>query len=186
MHITEDEFPEKSRTVCFAGPKPEKLPDGGDKRSQIVKALKSLLYRDILDSIKEGYNCFVTGLSQGVELWAGEIILELKAQGENIKLIAAVPYREYAGKLRNEEKFLLGNILLKADEVIYVNEAYFSGCMRNKNKYVVDCSGKLIAIDPGCKGEPRNTINYAEQSGIITRIINADTFEKQIGGIRRY
>lgn len=171
---------QKNRTVCFSGHRPEKLPYGGSERCSVTRVLKSILYKTILDSIEEGYDTFITGLARGVDLWAGEIILELKAQGEKIKLVAAAPYKGHGKGFRSEEKFLLGNILLKADKTVYISETYSKGCMRMRNEYMVDHSGKLIAVISDYNSGTGATIKYAQKQGIITRIIDAKKLDEQI------
>ncbi len=170
----------KNRTICFSGHRPEKLPYGGSERSSVTRVIKSILYKAILDSIGEGYDTFITGLARGVDLWAGEIILELKAQGEKIKLIAVAPYKGHGKNFRGSEKFLLGNILLKADETVYISEAYSRGCMRMRNEYMVDHSGKLIAVISDYRSGTGATIKYAQKQGVITRLIDVKKLDEQI------
>ncbi len=175
--LTPDANPEeRKKTACFSGHRPEKLPDGGNRRSQVIKALKSMLYKTIVDSIDEGYTCFMTGLARGVDLWAGEMVLELKAHGEKIKLIAVAPYKGHGKGFVKEDKFTLGNILLKADEVIFVSDKYDPRCMQRRNEYMVDHSGKLIAVISDYRSGTGATIRYAQKSGIETKIISANQF----------
>ena len=185
MFIPDFDPEERKRTVCFSGHRPEKLPDGGSSRSQLVKMLKSILYKSVIDSIDEGYNCFITGLARGIDLWAGEIVLELKAQGENIRLIAAAPYRGHGKNFVSYEKYTLGNILLKADEVVYVSENYDKGCMQRRNQYMVNRSGKLIAVVSDYRSGTGATIRYANKCGLITHIIDSGHLEEQTDGFRQ-
>ncbi|MCH5193021.1 MAG: DUF1273 family protein [Oscillospiraceae bacterium] len=171
---------EKSRTVCFSGHRPEKLPGGGREREQIVKVLKSLLYKEIIDCIDDGYDTFVTGLARGVDLWAGDIILKLKAQGKDIKLVAAVPYKGHGSNFYGSDKFILGNIMLYADEVYYVSDEYTKWCLPKRNEYMVDRSGKLIAMVSDYKSGTGATIRYAKKKGIITKVIDVGKIDKQI------
>lgn len=166
----------KSRTVCFSGHRPEKLPES----ENVLRVLKSVLYKAILDCVDEGYNCFITGLARGIDLWAGEIVTELKAQGRGVKLIAAAPYRDHGKNFRNAEKFALGNILLKADKVVYVSENYYRGCMQRRNEYMVDNSGKLIAVVADHRSGTGSTIRYAEKRGLDIRLIDAKRMEEEI------
>lgn len=170
----------RSRTVCFSGHRPEKLPIGGDSGADVIRVLKSILYKEILDSINNGFNCFITGLARGVDLWAGEIVLELKAENENIRLIAVSPYRDYGKNFNGEEKYSFGNIMLKADKIIYIAEEYSNDCLRRRNQYMVDNSGKLIAVVSDYKSGTGSTIRYAENQGIPVRIIGAEYLEKEI------
>lgn len=173
-------FTEKNKTVCFSGHRPEKLPDSGNDNSQIIRMLKSLLYKEIIDCIEQGYNCFVTGLARGVDLWAGEIILEQKSLGRQVSLIAAVPYREHGKSFKDRDKFTLGNILSKADEIVYVSESYSKNCMRLRNEYMINRSGKLIAVVSDYKSGTGQTIRYAQKQGIEVKIIDAAKFESAV------
>ena len=174
---------EKSKTVCFSGHRPEKLPGDGNERSRIIKILKSLLYKEIIDSIEDGYDTLVTGLARGVDLWAGDIILKLKAQGKDIKLVAASPYKGHGERFYGNDKFILGNIMLYADEVVYISEQYTKWCLLKRNEYMVDRSGKLIALVSDYKSGTGATIRYAEKKGIITKVINVERLDQQINDI---
>lgn len=180
MLLTDSDIAGKSRTVCITGPKPDKLPDSGSRNSQIIKVLKSVLYKTMLDCTQEGYNCFITGFTEGVELWAGEIVLDFKAHSKDVKLVVVSPYKDYIRRFRNAEKFLVGNITLKADQIVHISEKYTSKCMNQRNEYMIARSGKLIAVVPDGKARKGAAINYAERSGIITHIIDAGQFEAQI------
>ncbi|MBP1561534.1 MAG: DUF1273 family protein [Oscillospiraceae bacterium] len=177
---------ERNRTVCFSGHRPEKLPDRGDERSQTVRMLKSMLYKEISDSVNEGFNCFVTGLARGVDLWAGEIVLELKAKNSGIRLVAAAPYRGHGSSFKGADKFILGNILRKADEVVYVSESYSKECMRLRNEYMVNCSGKLIAVVSDYRSGTGQTIRYAKQQGLATKIIDAEALAAYANSAEKY
>lgn len=173
----------KRKTVCFSGHRPEKLPLSGSGGAKVIRVLKSILYKEILDSMSDGYSCFITGLARGIDLWAGEIVMELKAQGEDIRLIAVSPYKKHGESFKGEEKFILGNIMLKADEIICLGEDYSKGCLQRRNEYMVDRSDKLIAVVSDYKSGTGSTIRYAEKQGVPVRIINAKTLEEQINQI---
>lgn len=160
----------KNKTVCFSGHRPEKLPDCGENSSYVIKILKSMLYKEIIDSLKCGYDCFITGLARGVDLWAGEIVLELKANNPDIKLVAAVPYKGHGNNLLGIDKWMHGNILTKSDITIYVNEGYNKLCMQKRNEFMVDNSCKLIAMISNYKSGTGQTIRYAKSQGIETKI----------------
>ncbi len=171
---------EKNRTVCFSGHRPEKLPDGGNDSSPLIRMIKSMLYKEIIDCVESGYTTFISGLARGVDLWAGEMVMELKAQGKPIRLVAAAPYRGHGAKFFGMDKFILGNILLKADETVYVSEHYFRDCMRLRNEYMVNRSGKLIAVVSDYRSGTGQTIRYAQKKGIELKIIDARKLENDM------
>lgn len=183
MNINEEDDIIRKRTVCFSGHRPEKLPLNGYSGSRVTRYLKSILYKEILDSITAGYDRFITGLARGVDLWAGEILMELKAQGENISIIAVKPHKGHGDNFTGEEKFSLGRLISKADEVICLADEYRKGCLQRRNEYMVDHSGKLIAVVSDYRSGTGATIRYAEKQGIEVRIIDAKAFGEQITAI---
>ena len=180
MNINEEEDIIRSRTVCFSGHRPEKLPLNGDSGANVIRYLKSILYKEVLDSIAAGYDRFITGLARGVDLWAGEILMELKAQGEKISIIAVKPYKTHGDNFSGEEKFSLGRLLSNADEVVCLSDEYRKGCLQRRNEYMVDRSGKLIAVVSDYRSGTGATIRYAEKQGIEVRTIDAKTFGEQV------
>ncbi|MDE7288159.1 MAG: DUF1273 domain-containing protein [Oscillospiraceae bacterium] len=183
MNINEEEDIIRKRTVCFSGHRPEKLPLNGESGSSVIRYLKSILYKEILDSITAGYNCFITGLARGVDLWAGEILMELKAEGEKISIIAVKPYKTHGDNFVGEEKFSLGRLISNADEVICLADEYRKGCFQRRNEYMVDHSGKLIAVVSDYRSGTGATIRYAKKQGIEVRTIDAKTFGDQVTSI---
>lgn len=183
MNITEEEDILRSRTVCFSGHRPEKLPLNGNSGSNVIKYLKSILYMEILDSIGKGYNRFITGLARGVDLWAGEILMELKADGEKINIIAVKPYKSHGENFAGMEKFCLSRLISQADEVVCLSDGYKKGCFQRRNEYMVDHSGKLIAIVSDYRSGTGATIRYAQKQNIDVRIIDAKKFEEQLNTI---
>lgn len=180
MLLTDSGTAGKNRTVCVTGPKPDKLPDNGSRNSQMIKVLKSFLYKAMLDSVEEGYNCFITGFTEGIELWAGEIVLDFKAQKKDVRLVVVSPYNDYVSRFRNAEKFMAGNITLKADQIVHISEKYTPGCIKQRIEYMLDRSGKLITVAPKDSARKGTAINYAERNGIITHIITTHQLEEQI------
>lgn len=172
---------DNSRTVCFTGHRPEKLPDNGDNNSYIIKMIKSMLYKEILDSVEAGYDTFITGLARGVDLWAGEMVLEIKAQKPHIRLIAASPYKAHGNTLKGAEKWVYGNIIAKADMIVYVCENYTKLCMKMRNQYMVDNSNKLIAVVSDYKSGTGQTISYARKEKIEIKVFDINKIKASYG-----
>lgn len=76
------------RRVCFTGHRPEKL-----NRSE--KSVLDGLETAIRQAIVDGSNVFISGMARGVDIWAAEIVLQIRSEGEDIKLICASPYRGF-------------------------------------------------------------------------------------------
>ena len=80
---TESEL--RQHRACFTGHRPHKL---HQPESVVIAALEE----KIREAIDDGFVTFISGMAWGVDIWAAEIVLRLKAEGHPIHLIAAVPY----------------------------------------------------------------------------------------------
>ena len=85
--MTESE--KRTHRCCFTGHRPERLFIPESK-------VKAALQKEIRLAIADGIHVFITGLAPGVDIWAAEIILELREK-ENLplKLIAASPHHGF-------------------------------------------------------------------------------------------
>ena len=63
----------KDKTCCFTGHRPEKL-----KRNETQ--VKEALERAIEAAVSRGFTHFISGMARGVDLWAAQLVLELKKQ----------------------------------------------------------------------------------------------------------
>lgn len=167
---------DKPYAVCFSGHRPEKLPDGGDMSSPAVRAVISIVYSEIEKRIADGANIFITGMSRGVDLWAGEITAEMKCSGKPIKLVAAMPYRGFTDSFTGREKWAAGFIMSNADAVYNICETYEKDCMKKRNQFMVDHSSALIAVCKDSRSGTGQTIRMAQKKGIDVKIIDLAPF----------
>ena len=82
--LPEDHDPE--RTVCFTGHREKSIqPFEGNPlyRPLTVSAVKLMIYRCIDLAVGQGYNCFISGLATGTDLWAAEYVMKKKLSGKN-------------------------------------------------------------------------------------------------------
>lgn len=61
------------------------------KRKSVLGGLETAIQQAIAD----GSNVFISGMARGVDIWAAEIVLRFRSEGEDIKLICASPYRGF-------------------------------------------------------------------------------------------
>ena len=146
---------------CFTGHRPEKL-----NRSEVE--IKKDLETAILQAINDGFVTFITGMARGVDIWAGEIILQLRKQNPNLHLIAASPYEGFESRWSTDWQRRYNSILEQADLVRFICKGYSKACFQIRNEWMVDRSARVIALYNGEPGGTRNTIEYAKQNGIQT------------------
>ncbi len=56
------------------------------------KAIKKDLEKEIRQAVSDGLNVFITDMARGVDIWAAQIVLMLRDEGYDVKLMCACPY----------------------------------------------------------------------------------------------
>lgn len=108
----------KNKSCCFTGHRPQKFSFGYDEENEDCILLKLKMLAQIQEMRKKGVTTFLTGMAMGVDIWAAELILELKAglPQEDIRLIAVIPHEEQANKWSVEYRERYFDILAQVDE----------------------------------------------------------------------
>lgn len=79
--------------------------------------LKKLLTEKFIQKIEEGYTWFVITGQLGVELWTGELIIELKDTYPDIQLAVLPPYEEMSSQWNESNQLLFQRVCQGADYV---------------------------------------------------------------------
>lgn len=87
--LTEEEL--QKHRCAFTGHRPEKLIG---KESYVIVELR----KSIVKAIDEGYTTFITGCSRGTDLWAADIVIEMRRYDNRLRLICAVPFEGFDDK----------------------------------------------------------------------------------------
>lgn len=109
---------------------------------------------------------FFTGMARGVDLVAGEIVLQLRTEGFPIRLICASPYPGFERSWSNDWQHRYNAVIKDADIVRYICPRYHRGCFQTRNEWLVNHSARVIAVFNGQPSGTKNTIDYAHQQGV--------------------
>lgn len=163
--MTEQE--KRSHRCCFTGHRPEKL-------SVSEGEVKAALQKEIRQAIADGMNVFITGMAPGVDIWAAEIVLELREQEVlPLKLIAASPHPEFENRWSLDWQKRYAAVMAKADLIKEVCTHYSRGCYQIRNEWMVDHSARVIAVWNGQPSGTKNTIMYANRKGVpVINVLN--------------
>lgn len=155
----------RNTTCCFTGHRPEKLQQDEHK-------IKYLLKNEIMRAIDDGFTVFLSGMARGVDLWAAEIVLQLRDCGQPIRLISVSPYagveQHWSATWQNQYR----TVLHAADQIIYTSPHYSKTCFQIRNEWMIDHSARVVAVYNGQPGGTRNTLRYAQKCGVEQRIIS--------------
>ena len=122
--------------------------------------------KEISELIKWGISNFICGGAIGFDILCGEIVLKLKMNGANVKLILALPCKSQSKYFSATDKERYNELISRADEVIYTSENYFNGCMHKRNRFMVDNSKYIIAYCKKNTGGSYYTREYAKSMGL--------------------
>lgn len=153
------EIEKRMHRCCFTGHRPEKLTRG---ETYIKRALE----RQIKTAIDDGLYVFITGMARGVDIWAAQIVLNLRMTDSRIRLICACPFEGFEKSWSFAWRSKYREILQEADLVRYICEGYNKSCFQKRNEWMVDHAARVIAVFNGESGGTKNTIDYARKCGV--------------------
>lgn len=151
----------RTSTCCFTGHRALSLSE--------IEVIQASLRQQVETAIHDGYQRFLCGMANGADLLFAQVVAELKQQYP-ITLEAAIPYQ--ARLQANNPAF---QQLLSACDIIKVHSpVYHRGCYQKRNRYMVACSSRIIAVYNGeAQGGTHATLQYARQHGLKVIIISA-------------
>lgn len=153
------EAEKRKRRLCFTGHRPNKL--HSDEAT-----VRTILEGSIDAALQDGFVTFITGMAQGVDIWAAEIVLARKAVNPEIRLICALPHPDFEKRWSAQWQARYTAILQQADLVKTICPAFSMASYQIRNEWMVDHSARVIAIYNGATGGTANTIRYAENNGV--------------------
>ncbi len=177
----------RAETVCFTGHRPDKFLDevlySEDVTIGTVRTLTTMI---TADAYQRGARYFITGMAQGVDLWAGQALLYMQRFLPDIHIIAAVPFRGQIERTKKEARAELLRIQDAADAVIYVSERYEPYAFLQRNDYMLRHASTLLAVQHAESGGTAYTIKNAARYGTKKRILDLRDYRMLISLLERY
>ena len=96
-----------------------------------------------------GIHNYYCGMALGFDMLAAEVVLALKAELPQIKLIAVIPFKGQIARWNYKEQVRYHSILSRCDEQIVLSQTYYNGCLLRRNDYMLANSCGLIAYFDG-------------------------------------
>lgn len=153
---------------------------GFDESDSRYELIKQALRNDIRTFIQNNISHFISGTALGIDMFAAEIILELKQHYTHVTLEAVIPHRFQHHKWSTEYRNRYQNILDQCDEVTIIQQGYTPNCFFKRNRYMVDNATHLLAVTQASNpsGSTQHTVEYAEQKRLSISIIDIDELLK--------
>ena len=162
---------EIARTCCFTGSRPKNYPWGRDKECEAK--IEEKLKIAVQEAVERGYRHFISGMAVGIDLLAAKIVLQLRGDMPKmeITLEAAIPFLFQSKRWKEETKREYEIILSQCDKVHYIADAFSLEAYKKRDKYMVDKSSLLIAVEGKPNGGTVRTIAYARELGRTIELI---------------
>lgn len=168
--------------VCtIIGHRPQRFKFKYNEHYKLCIKIKNALTTEIKNLFRQGVTTFWVGGSIGVDIWAAEIIIELKKQKEyeNLRLCVALPFPSFKNHYDPKQQTRLRDILHGCDEQIIVSDAESEKSYRRRNEYMIDISDCVLAVydnDRSIRSGTGMTVNYAvRKKGLPVTFIHPDT-----------
>ena len=121
---------------------------------------------------KESVTHLISGVALGVDTYAANIVLNLKAQYPGITLKCAIPCETQAVKWNDRDRDIYYDLLAKCDKETLLQQNYTSDCMQKRNEYMVNNSDYVIAVWNGKPSGTRNTVEYAKKKNKVILLLD--------------
>lgn len=154
----------RQHRCCFTGHRPEKL---NISEEQLCVRLGLEIDR----AIEDGFTTFISGMAKGVDICAAELVLKRRVSDDRLKLICALPYENFGLHWSASWTERYVEVIRHADLVRCICKEFSYATYQRRNEWMVDHSGRVIAVYTGESGGTRNTIAYAKQQHIPCVII---------------
>ncbi len=145
------------KTCCFTGHRSIPVESLGIVATSTADKIERL--------VQGGFDTFICGGAVGYDMLCGKTVLNLKKKYEHIKLVMALPCRDQSKFFGYEDKKTYQTLIMSADKVVCLSEYYYSGCMHERNRYMVDNSAVVIAYCIKQSGGTYYTCKYAKEKG---------------------
>lgn len=152
----------REESCCFTGHR--SLPPARQE------AIARRLEQTVADLYQRGVRNYYAGGALGFDTLAAQTVLRLRDRCPGMRLLLALPCPTQAKGWKPGDAAEYERIKHLADETVYVSQAYTSGCMYRRNRYLVDHSAICLCYLTQGRGGTAYTVRYAVEQGV--KVVN--------------
>ncbi len=128
-------------------------------------SIEALVLRAVEFAYENGVRCFLAGGAIGFDTVAAKAVINFRITHPDARLKILVPCKNQSEKWNEYEKSLYEYVLSAADEVEYLAEEYYDGCMKARNTELAERCDILIAYVGRFMGGSAQTLRIAKKLG---------------------
>lgn len=165
--------------VCaITGYRPQRFPWKRDETAPGCVALRAALAEQIQLLAERGVQHFLSGMAEGVDTWAAEIVLALRETNPALKLHCILPCVGQADDWSAAAQERYRKILEQADGIRFVSREKHKDCMLERNRFMVQYATIVLAVSNGARRSgAAMTVRLARKQGREMFILNPITRE---------
>lgn len=179
------------KSCAVTGHRPTRFKWKYNENNNGCRRLKRRLKEQLVLLYEKGIRRFYIGGALEVDLWTGELLLELKEQPEygEIELILVLPFDGHDKDWDPKSRRRLSALRQHSSEVIVAGTVENPSAVNYKlrNQYMVDHADCLLAVydnDRNLRSGTMQTVNYARKKGLPITLLHPDSaavsYENQI------
>jgi len=154
------------KSCAFTGHRPRSFEFGYDESSEQFAELRSRMKNTIIQVCNAGCRTFYCGMAEGVDLWCGELVLELQNQFDPpLEICAVVPFVAQPATMSPLNQNRYRKIMEASSDRFLVSRNFTKACYQKRNYYLVDSCDALIAVfkESESRSGTAQTIRYAKR-----------------------
>ncbi len=138
---------EQFKICSFTGHRPKSFSFGENEEDETFLALRARIKNSMIQICNSGCRTFYCGMAEGVDLWCGEIVLELRDKFDPpLEICAVVPYLSQPKSMSklNQERYRC--IMEASKERYLVSRNFTKNCFQKRNRFLVEACDVLLAV----------------------------------------
>lgn len=161
--------------VCaITGHRPSRFLFKNNEDDIMCKRLKKKIKKELKHLYKRGVHTFWVGGAEGVDMWAAELLIQLKSYEAycDVKIMLAIPFEGHNKSWTNRSSERLKRIIKHSEEVVIVSDSREAKqqAYRKRNQYIVDKADCLLAVCHKNKITARSGTNMTLQFALKKEI----------------
>ncbi|MFC4709734.1 DUF1273 domain-containing protein [Enterococcus eurekensis] len=152
-----------------------------------IKIIKKVIREALITLIEDGLKWVIVSGNLGVELWAAEVVIELKKVYPEIKLALIFPFEGWGGNWNEKNQQLLNTVKLQADYVNSTSHQPYQNPsqLKNHTRFLLEkTKGCLLVYDEDYPGKTsyflKDARHFQEQQAYLIQQITMDDLENAI------
>ncbi len=153
-------------TLCFTGYRTSKIIRTNNSPN-LIEGISINLEKTIQSFYNQGYNTFISGMSEGFDMLAAEVVIKLRVKHPEIKLILAIPFMGQESTYSQQDKNRYDFIYKSANDTLFSSNTYHNRAFLDRNDYMLERSSAIICYYDGQSGGTMYTYNRAVKRNMI-------------------